>query len=102
MRFTVFAFAFVVLLGGCAANPNQIQILSYNPSKVEVGAWCWAGSNCQQAASDLAQAYCRTNSADNPRFARYERAELVGRTFSQGDQVVFVFRCVRPRWPWLN
>ena len=94
MRFAVFAFA--VLSGGCAANAGQVDVMSVSPRGIEIAAWCWTGSlNCQQAASDLAQAYCHGKFEDNPRRALYVQSRPVERSFIQGERVVFVYKCDR-------
>ena len=57
MRVAIFALA--VLAGSGAAEAGQIEVISASPRHIEIAAWCWtAGSNCQQAASDVAQGYC--------------------------------------------
>jgi hypothetical protein len=91
MRISVLALA--VLLGGCAANPKQVEILSSTSAGVEIGAWCWAGGpNCRQAVSDVAQAHCR---GDGVGRAQYVRSAPIERSFSRGERWSFVYRCVR-------
>lgn len=82
-------FALALLLGGCAAYARQAEIVSAGPRGIEIAASCWGPWNCQQAVSDLAQAYCHGKFEDNPRRALYVRSE------GQGERMVFVYRCDR-------
>jgi len=90
MRIAIFALA--VLAGSGAAEAAQFEVISGNPRHIEIAASCWAGSNCQQQASDVAQGYCY--GPDYPRRALYVRSDLVERGFF-GERVTFVFKCNR-------
>ncbi len=93
MRLAVFVLA--LLVGGGVAQAQQVVITSASPHRIVVAASCWtAGSNCQLAASDLAQGYCHGIFEDGPRLALYVRSEPVERSFGQ-ERVIFVFRCDR-------
>jgi len=90
MRIAIFALA--VLAGSGAAEAGQIEVISASPRHVEIAAWCTAGSNCQQEASDVAQGVCY--GPDWPRRALYVRSRPVeGSSFS--ERVIFVYRCNR-------
>src|SRR4026207_1200659 len=67
MRIAIFALA--ILAGSGAAEARQVEVVSTSPRHIEIAAWCTAGSNCQQEASDGAQGYC--HGPDYPRGARY-------------------------------
>ena len=90
MRIAIFALA--VMAGSGAAEAGQIEVISASPRHIEIAAWCWTGSNCQQEASDVAQGYCY--GPDYPRRALYVRSGLVERGFF-GERVIFVYRCNR-------
>lgn len=93
MRLAVFVLA--LLVGGGVAQAQQVVITSASPRHIEIAASCWtAGSNCQLAASDLAQGYCHGIFEDGPRLALYVRSEPVERSFGQ-ERVIFVYRCDR-------
>ena len=90
MRIAIFALA--ILAGSGAAEARQVEVVSTSPRHIEIAAWCTAGSNCQQEASDVAQGYCY--GPDYPRRALYVRSRLVeGGSFS--ERVIFVYRCSR-------
>ena len=91
MRIAIFAV--VVLAGSGAAEARQVEVISASPRHIEIAAWCTAGSNCQQEASDFAQGYCR-GQFEEPRRALYVRSGLVERSFFS-EQVIFVYRCNR-------
>jgi hypothetical protein len=90
MRIAIFALA--VLVGSGAAEARQVEVVSGNPRHIEIAAWCTAGSNCQQEASDVAQGYCHGPAW--PRRALYVRSGPVERSFFS-ERVTFVFRCNR-------
>lgn len=93
MRFAVFTLA--VLFGCCAANASQIEVLSSNPKRIEIAAWCWTGgSYCQQEASDFAQGICHGIFEDAPRRAVYVRSERAESSFGS-ERVIFVYKCDR-------
>jgi|SRR5262245_39739225 len=97
MRLAVLAgfVLLTVLTGGSIAQVRQAEVLSASPRHIAVAASCWTiGSNCQQAASDVAQGYCHDRFVDGPRRALYVRSEPGERGFGQ-DRVVFVYRCDR-------
>jgi hypothetical protein len=90
MRIAIFALA--VLAAGGAAQAGQIEVISASPRHFEIAAWCTAGSNCQQEASDVAQGVCY--GPDWPRRAIYVGSRLVERS-SFSERVIFVYRCNR-------
>jgi len=90
MRIAIFALA--VLAGSGAAEAGQIEVISASPRHIEIAAWCTAGSNCQQEASDVAQGVCYGPLW--PRRALYVRSRLVERS-SFSERVIFVYRCNR-------
>ena len=90
MRIAIFALA--ILAGSGAAEARQVEVVSTSPRHIEIAAWCTAGSNCQQAASDVAQGYC--HGPDYPRRALYVRSGLVERVFFS-ERVIFVYKCNR-------
>jgi hypothetical protein len=91
MRIAIFALA--ILAGSGAAEARQVEVVSTSPRHIEIAAWCTAGSNCQQEASDFAQGYCRSQ-FEVPRRALYVRAGLVERR-SFSERAIFVYRCSR-------
>jgi hypothetical protein len=85
MRIAIFALA--VLAGSGAAEARRVEVISASPRHIEITAWCTAGSNCQQEASDVAQGYC--HGPDYPRRALYVRSGFFG------ERMTFVYRCNR-------
>ena len=91
MRVAIFALA--VLAGGGAAEAGQFEVLSASSRHIEIAGSCWAAdSNCQQAASDIAQGYC--HGGNYPRRAIYVRSGPVEHSFFS-ERVIFVYRCNR-------
>ena len=76
-------------LCGCAADDDEMRVLSYTTAGVEYSAW--TGAYSRQAMTDMAQQYCQREGKN----AQIIDSEIAEKNLFKGSRVVNRFNCVR-------